>query len=357
MSNNSNNSNTKTEAEVKTVHFTVDPNGIMSLVRQMWFGERKCAKALDILMGGFGVSLEQALSLIKGDTKLISEDGCNFDLAPDKPVVVEGPRGIQASWDGLMKRLTELEGLENKLRELEQYKPIIWASYSERRGRNGLRVFGSPAGYVSAQVAIDFLAGRLGEPEDEEWAVFWQKHLQEVRDTQENVNNFDDEIKYNPKTAFTDAEKEVNMKEQLEILTGKDKKDKNIKTTDNVPRKSSGWSKYTSTDVDVYLAHEKELETMPAPKPDRTFKSGDGWITPDGKFYPCRYMEHIWAAHKIAGLEEKDAEKRGWIKLSDNIAMGKKVYEGGKKPTQKQRDTLFDWCNAQKVDYPDWAKE
>ncbi len=73
-------------------------------------------------------------------------------------------------------------------------------------------------------------------------------------------------------------------------------------------------------------------------------KYKQGWVLPDGKFYPCLVsMEHIWLANKL-GKTEKEAENAGWMKISYSV-IGIYVI-CMKKPTQKQLNTLFDWVEV-----------
>lgn len=78
--------------------------------------------------------------------------------------------------------------------------------------------------------------------------------------------------------------------------------------------------------------------------------------TPDGKFYAClTRMEHIWLAKQF-GKTEKEAEEAGWIKINLGLMNDINILHF-KKPTQKQLDTLFDWCQKHKAELPDWATE
>ncbi len=95
-------------------------------------------------------------------------------------------------------------------------------------------------------------------------------------------------------------------------------------------------------EAEGFRKHLLEADTKPTPKPDTTYKAGNGWILPNGKFYPLESsMQHIWCAERL-GKTEKQAEDLGWIKISTS-AMGLNVL-AHKKMTQKQINTLFDWA-------------
>lgn len=78
--------------------------------------------------------------------------------------------------------------------------------------------------------------------------------------------------------------------------------------------------------------------------------SPEGWITRAGKFIPCSIdFGHATAAWLALGASEKDAELRaermGWLRISD-------YGDRACKPlNQAQQNTLFDYCEAMKVDY------
>jgi len=63
-----------------------------------------------------------------------------------------------------------------------------------------------------------------------------------------------------------------------------------------------------------------------------------GWVTPDGKFYPCHYADHDNVIFYMFGISVGDAEKQGYIRV------GKEMYQRTKIGTipRAQRKTLID---------------
>lgn len=97
--------------------------------------------------------------------------------------------------------------------------------------------------------------------------------------------------------------------------------------------------------VEKFIAHQRDLDTRPAPTPSTDYSSNNAWLLPNGKFYALKSsMEHIWGARMIADISEKGAEDRGWLKISYGI-FGINILIH-RTPTQKQMDTLFDWAMA-----------
>lgn len=76
----------------------------------------------------------------------------------------------------------------------------------------------------------------------------------------------------------------------------------------------------------------------------------EGWILPDGRFVACYrpYVgpDHAMVAKFILGEDgESEADRRGWLRISE---YGDRC---AKPITQRQQDTLFDFCEHHKADY------
>lgn len=90
-------------------------------------------------------------------------------------------------------------------------------------------------------------------------------------------------------------------------------------------------------------------DDRPTPGPTRDFTSGSGWVTNEGKFYPCEGpLEHIWLAGRLhpnlpAGqCPERHCEDKGWVKLSIGLTGIHIVSK--QPPTQAQINTVFAWA-------------
>lgn len=85
-------------------------------------------------------------------------------------------------------------------------------------------------------------------------------------------------------------------------------------------------------------------------------KGVDGWLSPDGKFYECHYVDHLITADKLCkryGYRmtrrfpyqlngEYTLEINGWVKIS----LGRVHYNCEKPMSKKQLDFLFDYLMA-----------
>lgn len=73
-----------------------------------------------------------------------------------------------------------------------------------------------------------------------------------------------------------------------------------------------------------------------------------GWLSPEGKFYPCQYGQHaelasIIGAHLFGELfGTYDLLRRGWAHIYDNGIIPAKQFGVDLQLTQAQLDTLFD---------------
>lgn len=63
----------------------------------------------------------------------------------------------------------------------------------------------------------------------------------------------------------------------------------------------------------------------------------DGWLTPEGIFYPCGCYNHAECALELEDCTVWQLENKGYIHISDCRITNKDT-----KPTQLQIDTLFD---------------
>lgn len=92
-----------------------------------------------------------------------------------------------------------------------------------------------------------------------------------------------------------------------------------------------------------------EAEKPALPEPERSITQDDGWLAPDGKFYPCAYGEHNELAWRL-DMYSREMEQLGWIKVQE----GKFFWDYTRpfSPTQPQIDAVFDFCHAHGVRVP-----
>lgn len=93
---------------------------------------------------------------------------------------------------------------------------------------------------------------------------------------------------------------------------------------------------------------EKKPVKRKLPEYGREISGPNGWLLPDGKFYPCGFQGHIETAYRL-GYEEREAEKLGWIKISSQVIQASEID-----PSQKQIDLIFDYCQKLGKGMPYW---
>ena len=113
------------------------------------------------------------------------------------------------------------------------------------------------------------------------------------------------------------------------------------------------------------IARVLEKLEIEQPKPEPLLpvppsQSRNGWIAPDGLYYPCEYSGHIRAAMRLA-KEEYQLDDLGWVKVSDatdpeSWDHNRPSIFSKKDPTQAQLNTILDLCTAHGYKYDFDAK-
>lgn len=121
------------------------------------------------------------------------------------------------------------------------------------------------------------------------------------------------------------------------------------------------WSKYhgaqedPNTVPDRYISHMLDLERLKRPPKPAVDLSGDnGWIAPNGDFFICGPCMHDALSEAMGFETVKDIEGTH-IRVSVNPASDWRSsiqFAGRRKPTQAQRDKVWDWCQLHKEEFP-----
>jgi len=101
-----------------------------------------------------------------------------------------------------------------------------------------------------------------------------------------------------------------------------------------------------------YREDEEDDKPAPPPKPERSISTDSGWLSPEGKFYRCGYMEHIGMARRL-GFQESSLEKLGWVKLTT----GHGFLAPDRDVTQSQIDMIWDYCQEHGEEMPWWTEK
>lgn len=124
---------------------------------------------------------------------------------------------------------------------------------------------------------------------------------------------------------------------------------------DDFPYEELGFS-HIASELECSEPELEDEPEPPKPEPHSTIDHRSGWLSPEGQFYPCDWMEHLWLLSCLE-LTDVQAEKSGWIKISDRYAWSHYHLHGvGQPPTQRQIDLVFDWCVENGHELPHWMK-
>lgn len=106
---------------------------------------------------------------------------------------------------------------------------------------------------------------------------------------------------------------------------------------------------------------QAEPEPLIPVEPCDTITQDNGWLDPEGRFYPCQYGEHVHTLMTLS-MKEEQVDQQGWIKIATsmtpecsdlpgrNISIFSRRFS---RSTQAQMDRVFDRFNW----LPEWMKE
>lgn len=104
-----------------------------------------------------------------------------------------------------------------------------------------------------------------------------------------------------------------------------------------------------------FIRKKADDDLIPISKP--TLDTNNGWLSPDGNLYPCDKFQH----NNLQGSLERNFGipnlEKNWIKLLKFDLQSPMFLECYDKPTQAQINTMFDFCEKHKIQFPDWIDE
>jgi hypothetical protein len=94
------------------------------------------------------------------------------------------------------------------------------------------------------------------------------------------------------------------------------------------------------------------LETsLDPPEAFNEITQDNGWLSPEGKFYPCSYGQHVEIAIRL-GFDSIQIEKLGYLKVQNSQVFLSTLYNN--EPSQSQRDIIFDYYKITGYSLPFW---
>jgi hypothetical protein len=305
--------------ETHTVGFQIHGDFITDHCRSL-VEEGKPHNAWLILTDGLpGITIEQAAEVLSGRKKL---EGVNdVDLLDDD-------KSAQAAPEFIAKLLEDAqEGI--RLRKLiEGFRDVAGVchmAYHPTIGRLGGAKRGSPAGLIDEKVAAALLGGDripnllmqiFPKFTEKEWETYWEKNQDDMYELVSEVHP------WTRKSAASDLAARSGLPTKV------------VEAVLNPPMPQAN------------------------PKTGDIKKEDNGWILPDGKFYPCGFMGHGQLACDL-GIDSADrgAEDLGWVRcgLSEMDGTRNVRIKRDKEPTQAQINKVADYCEAHDMELPEWA--
>lgn len=288
-------------------HFTVEVDYIVDIARQLWRLENAHAKAISLLQESFIPALteSQCVSILTGYNTLQEKDG--------EITLVDEEAEPDSEWSVLSvikKHEQQVEELKANNKDLFDFFQGDVEMIASEHGpilvpANRLMLNPRPFGarmLLKEGTKLDDILWITTDIRTEGRRRRAEAHgrgIQAVRDTDDPYTELQAMAK---QTAKNMGIEEENAEEFAQVLTGK-------------PREET-------------------------PRPSNDIDHRHGWITPDAKFYKCRYGEHQSILNLLGEADHfgDEAAGRGWIKVQN----GKSLIPL-EELTQKQLDLLCDY--------------
>jgi len=289
-------------AETYTLCFSIDGEWLTQHVRNLWAEEDRPDHALRTLMDGLqGITLAQAIEILEGKAKLVGDSRENsIEMVPDDATTtVHGqplPK-LSAVLARLMKERDKARDGEADLIQLLIGDVEYVASPTGKR-KIPQRKAGSGGSLVHHPI--------IKEPYDYDTLPYWQQ-----------------------------------CPPPFDARSGSPAQGPKGASAAELPAEP--------------VEKEDDPPSFPLPPAENAVTSDTGWLSPEGKFYRCRYHEHIALAGALGSTEDGLAAD-GWLKFCTSMLLDNAqfVFCGDKAPTQIQRDLTYDYCVAHACKLPDW---
>jgi hypothetical protein len=294
----------------KTLHFSVRGDDLTRLVRDLWVSEPECA--IDVMRSAFPkMGDNDVLDVLSGRQRL---DGVNdLRLLPDDAGKSWRGRPLPSPIEQIRKLVADVAHRDAALSEARDEIADATIGYAGKCA--------SPWGLINIPRSV-----YLRTPSPSGWrdgvSVSWEEFEKRFPDLVEEA------------------------------------KDHRVETESAMLARGH-WSKLqadTLTDPPSLPSATGVLDAIlnrptVCPKPDSTMTPLNGWLSPDGKFYPCGFMGHCNLAELLGKTEEQ--LERAWVKIQDSREPLCPFPRDNDFPhipdrgvTQKQLDAIHRWCDV-----------
>lgn len=282
----------------KLARFVITGDFITRQARAFWADDNQPERAIRLLGDIEGLTMDQTIGILEGSLKLTGDSSSGIDLEPDKH---EGKKLL----DVIVELRKELNDAKDDLADWNQM------------ALGDTFIAGSPTGarVVPLRRESKSRPGRLAEGLE-----------------------FSDLI-------------EDEGREGRPIRVWKERESP-------LPRRALASIKA----IGGYDLDDEPEEKRPPPKGENKITSDTGWLSPDGKFYPCKYGGHNDLAARLgisqpyAFMREGPGESGNeWARLctanDEQMFFGEHILF-----TAKQFVAISVWCEELKIELPWWLK-
>lgn len=287
-------------------HFVVHGDFITDTARRLWNEEDEPERAMNILRCMQGITDAQCLDVLEGRSKLTGDSSKGILLKPDKK------KGKTVT-DVIRKLKQERDEARDERADLQEM--VI--------GKEATEILASPTGLR-----------RVPRRKTQ------RKYIKgSVRTVLADDVEFDDVLD-NPETPAVPGRgtKPLHVWQQVSPTPGQFRAEKII--MDNI--------------------EEEKEEIPPPPEPQTSITSPTGWLSPDGKFYPCCYSQHALTAWKLRLTDNPQnhwVKPDGWIRLSKDGKDQLFFPDETDTHTPAQREVIQTYCQELGIELPWWLRK
>jgi len=313
-----------TEVTCEKLCFYMTGEGATNIARDLWT-EDNIQHTLEVVEEGFNLPLELAFDLMEGRRKFVGDtrgDGM-LDLVEDDGDYV-GPTPRQ-----------NLVRLIKSYTEDAQYIAATSSMYRKKRSR-------AYRGGIGSEIeAIECMRGPIEHTSTEAIKKY------------SNILYFATRLKISP-TVLHDMIMACSQEFTDIYLSDTDEHaEASLKVTEYLSNISGG----EITSVEDYIKRQSSPNALSCIA-IRAGESKSGYLSPDGKFYACGYMEHLQLQEVLIGggltngftSSSKELIDVGWIKVS----AARFTCNDDKKVTKRQINFIYDFFEAHKLEKTEW---
>jgi len=310
--------------------FIIYGDFITEHARSLWADEHTPEKAISFLRSSIvDLSTELIMSVLDGKKKFIGDSSTGVNLVDDDAIetALGNPIAIESVLTASQKRE---EYLKDQL-EYDSNRVTLVFSGTERPHVGTLIPIRRLDEFNRGKVDLKDIPYR--HVEGLEWAECWNAQSKEW-DTRHE------------RDMYLDRRLERNKDLPPEEEEYDDAYDSGIPRMASTIERLSGGNPMLAQAAKVLL----DPPEFDISKYEDSITTNNGWLSPDGKFYPCEWFEHITLACTL-GHDEKVLENF-WVKLSKS-----ETFPPERGLSQKQMDLLFDMYTKNDQKLPSWWED